>query len=472
MMRIKVVGIIVLFCALGAESPAHAACTGAAGYPNTLANGQIADATQVMADFNYAVGCIPAFVGGTSTGSANAQMVASGGFSQSVGNQVTFVAGYTNTGSTTLNVNGTGAAAVMKRSSSGLTALAASDLYAGQQYMVAWDGTQYQLLTPYSGSGGGGPVNLSALQFDSIQLYLLSAINGGWAAGNFISANGSYDAFNADTLSGVSGTTGQTYDSVNKLYSSTTGSVIQEASPATTSYGGAQTLAGEHIAALTNGTIVTKIGANCSSAQTLTVMILKWNSGEIYDVVYSQSFSHPGGGWADASLTSSFSVPSTGTYRVAIYTPGGGALQATANMNSHYYSGLASGTGVNFSLTNNDPLLRYTQQSASSGTMTLVGPALSPAPATAPVTAQLLVLWKDLSGSAVLNTDFTAEVSENGGTTWVLGTLVDSGLQMGAGFHALTASITLPGSGTAVQYRLKTLNAKSQQVKGVSLMVQ
>ncbi|MBV5324505.1 MAG: hypothetical protein J0626_04115, partial [Rhodospirillaceae bacterium] len=52
------------------------------------------------------------------------------------------------------------------------------------------------------------------LEKDVMQSYLLNAINGNWAAGQY--ANGSYDGFNADTIGANS--TSQTYDAANKFY--------------------------------------------------------------------------------------------------------------------------------------------------------------------------------------------------------------------------------------------------------------
>jgi len=73
--------------------------------------------------------------GGTSTGSANAQVIATTSppvFSL-VGNPtVTFNAGFSNTGATTLNVVSTGVINVLKKTPAGLVALVTGDMIAGQ----------------------------------------------------------------------------------------------------------------------------------------------------------------------------------------------------------------------------------------------------------------------------------------------------------------------------------------------------
>jgi microcystin-dependent protein len=88
------------------------------------------------------------FAGGTSTGSANAQVVAStspAGFARTPGQVVTFTAGFTNTGSTTLNVDSTGAATVQKTSGGGNVNLTGGEIVAAAFISVIWTGTVYLL---------------------------------------------------------------------------------------------------------------------------------------------------------------------------------------------------------------------------------------------------------------------------------------------------------------------------------------
>lgn len=152
--------------------------------PNTLTNGTTADATQVMANFNQIVSNANAnaahsgansditslsslatplsgaqggtllFIGGTSTNTANAQVVATttpNSFTLTTGNRVAFLAGFTNTGATTLNVASTGATNVFRRTSGGAVALTGGEIVLGQEYTAAFDGTQYELLDPAPG---------------------------------------------------------------------------------------------------------------------------------------------------------------------------------------------------------------------------------------------------------------------------------------------------------------------------------
>jgi len=90
------------------------------------------------------------FAGGTSTGTANAQVVASttpAGFAKTPGQVVTFTvgSGLSNTGSTTLNVDSTGASLINKNTGSGNVPLTGGELTAGSFVSVIWTGTVYLL---------------------------------------------------------------------------------------------------------------------------------------------------------------------------------------------------------------------------------------------------------------------------------------------------------------------------------------
>lgn len=152
-------------------------------FPFQLQNNTVADATQVMANFNQllnninanaakngansditallglttplapSVGGTTTWTGGTSTGSANAQAVATvvpSTFSLAVGSRVVFVAGFTNTGAATINVAASGAKNIYRNvlllSSGDVGALVGGEIVAGAVVEVVYDGTQFQLV--------------------------------------------------------------------------------------------------------------------------------------------------------------------------------------------------------------------------------------------------------------------------------------------------------------------------------------
>ena len=106
-------------------------------------------------------------IGGAKTtgGSANAQTftsdsVAAISTAYAAGMKLTFVAGYTNTGATTLNVDGVGATAIRKGGAN--SALVANDIVAGGVYTVVYNGTYWILLNPETGQTAAGYQPLDA----------------------------------------------------------------------------------------------------------------------------------------------------------------------------------------------------------------------------------------------------------------------------------------------------------------------
>jgi hypothetical protein len=205
-----------------ASFPAHAAVP--CSLPFNLQNGQPADANQVMANYNALVAClanaaaagsnsditalnslttpITAGQGGTnvflataaSTGSANVQIVASttpNTFVLASGTRVVFVAGFTNTGPTTLNVHSTGVTNVFKQTPLGPVALSGNEIVAGQLIEAIYDGTQYQLVSTIPGlSGGYGPV-LTIASAPTTDLGTITTHNASVTGGTTITSFGS-----------------------------------------------------------------------------------------------------------------------------------------------------------------------------------------------------------------------------------------------------------------------------------------
>jgi hypothetical protein len=93
----------------------------------------------------------------TSGGAANAQTLTYGaapaGYFQ--GQRFCFIAGFTNTGAATLNVNGIGAKAIQLAAA----ALTGGEIVAGQMVTVAYDGTQFQI-TALPGHYRGGLIGI------------------------------------------------------------------------------------------------------------------------------------------------------------------------------------------------------------------------------------------------------------------------------------------------------------------------
>lgn len=177
-----IIAAAALSClAIGTHFVARAGVT--CSLPFQLQNSTTADATQVMANYNALVTCLasaaaagannditslaalstpittaqggtPVYVGGTSTGSANAQLVSSvspSNFSLTAGRQVTFIAGFTSNTVTTLNVASTGTITVFRRTQLGISAAVGGEIVVGHPVTVEYDGTEYVIISagPY-----------------------------------------------------------------------------------------------------------------------------------------------------------------------------------------------------------------------------------------------------------------------------------------------------------------------------------
>ena len=100
--------------------------------------------------------------GGTSGGSANAQTLTMTAPTVALGLTLSFIAGYTNTGATTLQPTGGSAVAIRKGAND--DALEANDIVLGATYTVYYDGTYYKLMP----GPGGIPLPPRFLGFKSI----------------------------------------------------------------------------------------------------------------------------------------------------------------------------------------------------------------------------------------------------------------------------------------------------------------
>ena len=96
--------------------------------------------------------------------------------------------------------------------------------------------------------------------------------------------------------------------------------------------------------------------------------------------------------------------------------------------------------------------------------MTLVSNAFT---ASAVPTQARIAVFIDPQVNITINTDFTAEVSRDGGTTWTAVTLAIVSNPIGTvEQYEGTVSISSQPSGTSMKYRLKTLNNKDIDVTG------
>lgn len=174
----KLLSALVIFSSLMGKALAGVPCT----LPFTLVNGTLADATQVMANYNALVTCLTAaaasgvnsditsltgmttpltqsaggtsvFIGNAASTGTNVQVVAAttpSNFALNNNFRVIFKVGASNTAATTLQVGSAPAANVFRITPQGIKALAGGELIAGAIAEAIYDGTQFQLISNIS----------------------------------------------------------------------------------------------------------------------------------------------------------------------------------------------------------------------------------------------------------------------------------------------------------------------------------
>jgi hypothetical protein len=160
--------------------------------PFNLQNNTVADATQVMANYNALVTCLGnaaasgansditglfgltsplgptfgganTFYGGSAVGTNSlAVTVLPNTFTLTTGFMVSFTVGTTNTAATTLTVNGGATTNLFRATPTGPVAMTGGELVAGNRALAGYDGTQWQLLSQVTQVGGYGPLTTLA----------------------------------------------------------------------------------------------------------------------------------------------------------------------------------------------------------------------------------------------------------------------------------------------------------------------
>lgn len=108
--------------------------------------------------------------------------------------------------------------------------------------------------------------------------------------------------------------------------------------------------------ALPNGEDIVSIGVYSDAAQSVVVKILEESSPTSMTVVVSETLPHPGGGFADLTLSQAFTVPPSGTYRMGAHV--NGTINGSVSAPRASKSGNATGTGTFFSVDAPQPVLR------------------------------------------------------------------------------------------------------------------
>lgn len=214
-----------------------------------------------------------------------------------------------------------------------------------------------------------------------------------------------------------------------------------------------------------NNTTIASVGVYLDAPVSLTFKLARRVSTGTYDILASYTFSHPGGGWYDYVLPVNFSVPATGTILPAMVHTASVSLNNYSATRAFKLGDIAVSNG-NTGFTEDTNVLGIMRVSYLVDNMTLVSTTYSAA--SVPTTARIAVQLTD-SVTLIPNTDFVAEVSRDGGTTWTAATLALSMDFNGLKVYEGTISLTSQPSGSAMKWRVRSLTNKAIIVSGVVL---
>ncbi|QIG73346.1 concanavalin A-like lectin/glucanase protein [Rhizobium phage RHph_Y5A] len=255
------------------------------------------------------------------------------------------------------------------------------------------------------------------------------------------------------------------YDAANDQFTPT-GTTITTAPPnaATGTQSSTYTIV-DRALAIPNNTTVVSVGVYNVSAATLTFKITRRTATGTYDILASYTFSHPGGGWYDYVLPTPYLTPTTGTLYPALVHAANVTLNNYSSPRAYKLGDIAVSNG-NTGFTEDTNVLAIMRVSYLVDNMTLISTTY---PATSvPTTARVALQLAD-SVTLIPNTDFSMEVSRDGGTTWSAATLALTMNFNGLKVYEGTVSLTSQPSGAEMKWRVKSLTNKIVIVSGVVL---
>jgi hypothetical protein len=277
-------------------------------------------------------------------------------------------------------------------------------------------------------------------------------------------AGGIADAYDSETDVDTATSTNESYDSALDLYSPTSPASTEQSATVDNQ---TNTLGFTYIEmgwAINNSVTLTQFRIYSLTAFSGTARVLERTSASNFTSRANSAFSHTGSGWEEFAV--SYAVPGSGDFYVGLYSAGTPSGQRSAAENRAFVSGdiSTSTSGATEAGSGLRPTVGV-RWSVTPDNMTLVSNAFT---ATAVPTVARVACFIDPQVTITINTDFTAEASRDGGTTWTAATLALVSNPVGTvEQYEGTVSISSQPSGTSMKYRLKTLNNKDIDVTGV-----
>jgi hypothetical protein len=400
----------------------------------------------------------------------------------------------TNNGPVTLALNGGAAKSVKDINGDEI----ASGLWrAGRKMMLQDDGAEYRMLSDLDADAAAaaaaasalvaqgwaelaseavipaGSITLEKLASSAIDYFLtFSCVNaleqsedrsgGPVMAGPL--GNGIFDGFNVTSFLNEGAAVNLDTSVDGEISPAETGTVLATPAPDGSSSLDSFTMFDKGVT-LTNGATVNKIGVYSTIARNFFIKIVHFVSGTTYAVDYDVLWAHPGGGWADHTLTSPFVVPGSGLYYPAQFQSSG-SIDHKASRNRVYYSGNSTTSNVYTDDTGNVIAMRRTENSGI-GDLTVTCDSVA-----CPVAPEwgMLFAFVDLE-TAVMGTDIVFALSRDGSAFQTvlmeaLYTRQDGSVCYASGRVDMTGLAT----GTTGVWRVQTDNAKKPLIKAVGVL--
>jgi hypothetical protein len=217
--------------------------------------------------------------------------------------------------------------------------------------------------------------------------------------------------------------------------------------------------------AVPNNAIIDTIGVYNNAATTIVLKIALENSTTSYTVVSSTSVSHTGSGWE--YFTVSYTVPSSGTYRLGAWSSSG--ILAKTSVARAFYNGNATGTVTVTSDTNQTPVLAVTYHYATTN-ITLRPSAVTTGSTPSSATIYAVMYPVD---TVTLSSDIQVRISRDGGSTWTSLASFSQLCTYDSTSKLLSATIDLTGTtaGTSVIWEISTYNTKRLYIYGVGYIL-
>lgn len=217
---------------------------------------------------------------------------------------------------------------------------------------------------------------------------------------------------------------------------------------------------------LPNNYLLTKVrvGANGgSNSYGCKIKVFRENSATSYDLVYEHPFDYLYVASSDltVNLPVPFTIPATGTYRIAVYT-GTNGVSHWNSASRAYLTSDATGTGITGFITDTGPCPQLYAYFHKAGDMVLKSLPVSADISPTEVRALILLEPK----VEVSEADYDLEVSIDNGADWIGATLNDIGAFDQTTRIKTAVFDTSATTGTQVCWRFKTHNTKQQRLHG------